>query len=85
MSITRTKTVGRVTCTGATRDRERERGGGGGRETERETEREGERQRERGRNRQREGERQREICLFGFLTSSSTIRLYCGRATSQSV
>ena len=38
------------------------------------------------REREREGEREREfVCLFGFLTSSSTTRLYRGRAPRQSV
>ena len=32
-----------------------------------------------------EREKERLFCLFGFLTSSSTTRLYCGRAPRQSV
>ena len=80
---------------GRERDREREKE----RETERETEREKERDREieterdterdRERQRETEGDREKEIvcfvCLFGFLTSSSTTRLYRGRAPRQSV
>ena len=45
-----------------------------------------ERQRERVREGVREIDRQREfVCLFGFITSSSTTRLYRGRVPRQSV
>ena len=56
------------------------------RDREKEKDREGER--ERGRKRDIKREREREslfLCLFGFLTSSSTTRLYRGRAPRQSV
>ena len=66
------------------RDRERVR------ETERKIERDRERVRETERDKEVETEREREtdgeaICLFGFLTSSSTTKLYRGRAPRQSV
>ena len=53
-------------------------------ETERERERARERERKRERERVRERNRER-VCLFGFLTSSSTTRLYRGRAPRHSV
>ena len=65
------------------RERERER------ERETHTERQRERERERVKIRERKRERERElegivfVCLFGFLTSSSTTRLYRGRAPRQ--
>ena len=53
---------------------------------ERERQRETEREREREREKEREREREREFgWLVGFLTSSSTTRLYRGRVPRQSV
>ena len=55
------------------------------RERERETNIQTDRQRNRTIERQTESSRKNGICLFGFLTSSSTTRLYLRRALRQSV
>ena len=58
------------------------------RQTETETDRQTDRQRQRDRERQTERDRDRQtkfVGLFDFLTSSSTTRLYRGRAQRQRV